>query len=86
MKRRRIEIVTVERERIVLRPSRVNCPVCFASSDLLTTAEAAVLAHVKMRSIYRWLSDGRAHGIRTCGGRYRVCRDSIFKAPPVSKP
>jgi len=82
MKRRRIEILAFERERIVLRSAPVNCPVCCSKSDLLTSAEAAVLAQVKVRSIYRWLSEGRAHGIRTCGGRHRVCKNSIFKALP----
>ncbi len=76
--RRRIEIVAFERERIVRRAVSMNCPLCLSSSELLTTAQAAVLVQVNVASVYRWLAEGKAHGVRTPGGRYRICRKSLL--------
>ena len=79
IKRRRVEIVAFEQERIVIRrPLSVRCPVCQLSSEMLTVRQAGALAQVKARSIRRWLMRGQAHGVRTCGGHFRVCRNSLF--------
>jgi excisionase family DNA binding protein len=48
----------------------------------LTTAEAAALARVQVQSIYRWLAQGKAHGVKTPGGQHRICENSIFKVLP----
>lgn len=74
--RRRIEIVAFER--VVRRPVTPSCPVCCGPSELLTTRQAAAFAQVDMRSVRRWLVAGRAHGVKTCGGHYRVCRNSLI--------
>ena len=76
--RKRIEITTVERERIVFVSKGVFCPVCQTTGELLTTAQAAALAQVKAQSIRRWLAQNLAHGVKTCGGRHRVCKNSLF--------
>lgn len=75
---RRIEIVAFERERIVRRAVSLNCPLCLSSSELLTTAQAAALAQVNTASVYRWLAEGKAHGVKTAGGHYRICRKSLL--------
>ena len=80
--KRRIEILAFERARIVRRAGPVICPVCYAPSDLLTPAEAAALARVQVQSIYRWLAQGKAHGVKTPGGQHRICENSIFKVLP----
>src|SRR5690242_4354511 len=78
IKRRRIEILAFERERVVARPALMVCPVCHQQSEFLTPRQAAALAQVKPPSIRRWLRQGKAHGLRTAGGGYRVCRHSLF--------
>ena len=79
IKRRRIEILAFERERVVARPVLMVCPVCHLSGELLTPRQAGALAQVMPTSIRRWLRQGKAHGVRTAGGGYRVCRHSLFR-------
>src|SRR5262249_27427133 len=75
---RRIEITVLEHQRIVRRQLLLICPVCHLTSELLTVQEAGALARVKVQSIYRWLADGKVHGVRTPGGQHRICKDSLF--------
>jgi hypothetical protein len=77
--KRRIEITLFERERAVRRPLTVRCPVCLTESEMLTPEQAGSLARVEVRSIYGWLAEGKAHGLRTAGGQERVCKNSLFK-------
>jgi excisionase family DNA binding protein len=76
--RNKFEVVAFERERIVRRPVAASCPVCGQASELLTTRQAATLLQVSAPSVRRWLAQGLAHGVRTPGGQYRVCRSSLF--------
>ena len=62
--KRRIEITVCEHERIIIRPLAVTCPVCHMTSELLTAREAGALARVKVPSIYRWLAQGKVHGLK----------------------
>ena len=78
IKKRKIEIIVFERERIVLRASPVRCPVCMNDSEMLTSEQAAALVHVEVQTIGEWLAEGKAHAIHTAGGQRRVCRDSLF--------
>ena len=75
---RRIEVVAVERERVLRVVTGTVCPVCLADSALLTTHQAGRLAQVAPETVRRWIAAGRAHGVRTPGGRHRVCRRSLF--------
>ncbi|HKQ03580.1 MAG TPA: helix-turn-helix domain-containing protein [Blastocatellia bacterium] len=78
MTKRKIEIVAFERERIVMRVVPTYCAVCQLNTELLTTRQAGALAQVKSPSIYRWLAQGKAHGVKTSGGQYRICKNSLF--------
>jgi excisionase family DNA binding protein len=78
--RRRIEVVAFQRRRVEVRPAGADCLVCLGPAEMLTTRQAAALAQVDARSVRRWLAAGRAHGARTPGGQYRVCRNSLFLA------
>lgn len=80
IKRRRIEIVAFERERIIAAPMQMACPVCHAPSEFLPARLASRLAQVKPQSLYRWLAQGKAHGLRTAGGQHRICRNSLFRS------
>jgi hypothetical protein len=78
MAKRKVEIVAFERERIVVRPALIVCPVCQLASELLTPRQAGAMIQIKPRTIYRWLAQSKAHGVKTPGGRYRICRNSLF--------
>ena len=80
---RKIEVVAFERERIVrVAPSGLLCPDCLSATELLTTRQAAALMQVGAVSVRRWLAEGKAHGVRTPGGRHRVCRASLLRTTP----
>ncbi|HXF39528.1 MAG TPA: hypothetical protein VN687_07430 [Blastocatellia bacterium] len=76
--KRRIEIIVFERQRIVMRPTLMTCPVCQTSTEFLTTRQAGMVFQVRATSIRRWIVQGKAHGIRTPGGQHRVCRNSLW--------
>ena len=79
IKKRRIEIIAFEQERIVLRPVMTQCTVCQLSSEMLTPEQAGDMAQVQVQSIYLWLAQGKAHGMKTVGGEERVCKNSLFE-------
>lgn len=76
--KRRVEIVAFERQRIKT-PVSMLCPVCHLSSEFLTASQAGALAQVTPKSIHGWLASGKAHGLKTAGGRPRICRQSLFR-------
>jgi hypothetical protein len=84
--KRRMEIITIERQRIVTRPASSLCPVCQSKTELLTTRQAGWLFQVKAASIRRWLTQGKAHGIRTPGGQHRICKNSLFCPTEIVHP
>lgn len=81
IKKRRMEIIAFAMERPVSNGGVSHCPFCKREIVWLTTAQAAVLAKVGAQSIRRWLSQGKAHGVRTVGGHHRICRQSLFIYP-----
>ncbi|MBI1763673.1 MAG: helix-turn-helix domain-containing protein [Acidobacteria bacterium] len=80
---RRIEI-TVERRRLVwpnaTPPAPVFCPSCPAPVVLLTPEEAAALAGVSVRAVYRWVETGQMHYLETSDNQLFVCPSSF---PPL---
>lgn len=62
------------------RQLTVRCPVCRLESEMLTPEQAGSLARVEVQSIYGWLAEGKAHGLRTAGGQERVCKNSLFQS------
>jgi excisionase family DNA binding protein len=78
VRKRRIEIISFERERLIRWPAPARCPVCGLTTELLTSRQAAALVQVKAESVRRWLAQGKAHGVKTSGGQYRICKNSLF--------
>ena len=78
IKKRKVEIIAFERERVVVRAALMNCPVCLSDSEMLTAEQAAALIQVEAESIRTWLAEGKAHGVETIGGQPRVCKNSLF--------
>ena len=76
--KRKIEIIAIEQTRIVGGNGQTYCSFCKEFAEFLTTVQAARVARIKTESIRRWVSSGKAHGIKTIGGQHRVCCNSLF--------
>lgn len=86
IKKRRIEIIAFERERVVVRAALMRCPICLIDSEMLTSEQAAALIRVRVESISTWLAQGRAHGVKTASGQYLICRKALFVAEDFPPP
>ena len=63
------------------RPARFSfCSECAAEAQMLTPEEAAGLARLSLRSIYRWVEDGRLHFTETPDGKLFICLNSLLTA------
>jgi len=74
--------ITIERRRsLVTRRTTKRrlsyCPICAREGEFVTPQEAAARASVTLRTIYRWLEDGRFHFIERSGGELLVCAQSL---------
>ena len=75
--------ITVETERLVVVgdarvPRHVNwCAPCGKQVEPVSTDEAAVLARVTSRTIFRWVELGRVHYWETPEGLLLICPHSI---------
>jgi hypothetical protein len=76
--RRRIGIISIQKERFTTYGVITHCPVCRASSELLTPVQAAALAQVVLDDIDRWLAEGQMHSASTPDGEQRICRNSLL--------
>jgi hypothetical protein len=79
MKRRTI---TVEIDRVVLISQRKSnvvswCDACASLAQMVSVDEAAALAHVSSRAIYRRVEDDRLHFTETPEGRLFICLNSL---------
>jgi excisionase family DNA binding protein len=81
MRKKRTEI-TIETDRIVVI-SRRNlqaqswCGACNKRVSMVTIDEAARLARVSARTVYRWVEDEKLHFTETSDGRLLICSESI---------
>lgn len=83
MKRQRTE-VTIETDEIwiIRRPGSrfvASCPVCGEQTTMITPDEAAFLAALDARDIYRHIETGLIHYAKQPGGFLLVCSNSILK-------
>jgi len=76
-KKRRIELIFFEQERIVRRSVTAHCPICRIESEMLTPQEAGDVAQLTLEKVDEWLAEGRAHSVRTSSGTQRICRNSL---------
>lgn len=81
MKRR---IITVEIDRVVLISKRESsptawCAACASRVRMVTVDEAARLARLSARTIYRWVEAGRLHFTETPDGRLFICLSSLSR-------
>lgn len=80
-KRRRTEVTIHTREVVILRdaasPVRTWCAGCAAQRVFVTPQEAARLAGVSARLIYRCVGENKIHFVETPQGTLLVCGDSL---------
>ena len=61
----------------------VWCPVCSQYTQALRITDAATIATVDRRTIYRYIEEGSVHAFKIAGKRYRVCKGCLIKDEPV---
>jgi len=86
MNKRRTKI-TVQTERLLIIPRRNRaegfwCDGCKELVTMISSEEAAAIAGVSSRTIYRWVEAGRIHFIETAAGGLRICSNSIVNRLP----
>ena len=77
--------ITVETARVVVisgrrLSARAECEQCDSPVTMLTLDEAARLARVSTRTIYKWVEADRLHFTETTDGLLLVCLNSIPSA------
>jgi hypothetical protein len=79
--KKRIEITVEKRRLIVLRRARASgldwCADCGEQVAMLTPDQAATIANVSSRTIYRRVEAGEMHYTETAEGFLLVCPNSI---------
>lgn len=81
--KRRIE-TTIETHEVwvVRRRAKLSktfcCAQCPGRAAMFTPEEAASLASVSQRTIYRWVEDGRLHFSETPDGGLLICQASLL--------
>jgi len=73
--------ITIERRRSLLvrriRRRSSFCPICARDNEFVTPEEAAAIASVTLRTVYRWLEEGRFHFIEPPSGEPFICSQSV---------
>ena len=76
--------ITVEIDRVILISKRKSsplswCAACAAEARMVSVDEAATVAHVSSRMIYRWVEDDQLHFTETPEGRLFICLNSLSR-------
>jgi hypothetical protein len=82
MRRRRIEITVATRQMIIRRQTNhapVWCLECSSAVPALTPEEAAVLAGVSTRMVYRLVEAGQLHFIEAAEQSPLICLHSLLR-------
>jgi hypothetical protein len=83
MKKRRTEI-TIETDRTLIvrkQPGSVQgwCQGCGGAAKMISPEEAAAIAHVSVRTIYRWVEVGKVHFMERSEQVLLVCLNSLLR-------
>lgn len=82
MKRTTRTRVTVETERLLVVSRLAHqgwCETCLADVRLASVAEAAALAGLSQRTLFRRIESGLVHSAETSGGALLVCINSLLE-------
>ena len=58
---------------------RMWCANCAAEVEMLKPEEAAAIASVSTRTIYRWIEAAQIHHCESAGGNVVVCPNQLFR-------
>lgn len=61
---------------------KVWCPRCQYYEKFFKTHNAAALADVTRRTIYRYIDEGKIYAVKVAGNTYRVCSSCLLKSEP----
>jgi hypothetical protein len=86
MKNWKRSVITIETHEVWVlgktRHSRLSlCSQCGTEARMIEPAEAAMLGGVSLRTIFRWMEEGRVHFTEATDGELFLCLNSL----PVSK-
>jgi hypothetical protein len=77
----RIEITTFTEQAIIIRPGipvlLAWCESCSAQVSVITTEQAAALAHVSGRTVFQWIACGKLHCAENPLGGLLICLNSL---------
>ncbi len=79
-KKRRVKITVEHRTLVLRRPSNeavVFCPHC--ASPTIAPEQAAALANVSVRAIYRGVEQGQLHFVEANETQLLICLNSLLK-------
>ena len=91
MRSRRKTEITLETSRLVVikKSPKVNpvwCEECKVERDMVTAEEAAAIACVSTRVIYRWIEQSKLHFLDNREGSLLVCCTSLVANMPKLEP
>lgn len=81
MRKRTVTTIETHQVVVVKRPvgaALARCPACLKEVEMVHMEEAALLAGVSLRDIYRRIGAGRVHLVETADGAL-VCTNSLLK-------
>ena len=83
MRREKRTEISIETHRVLVisrlrKSAPVWCCSCRAQVNMVMPDEAAVLAGVSSRTIYRWIEAEKLHFTETPDGLLRICLNSLF--------
>ena len=85
--RKRTEISIETHRQLVIRRRKDSalawCPECAAQVKMVTPEEAAIVACVSSRTIYRWVEIHKLHFSETSEGLLLICIDSVLPCSEV---
>jgi hypothetical protein len=81
MMRRRIEIISSTTQTLIIRNSALpfiaRCAECTTTIPMVTPEQAAIVARVNPRVIYRWVETGTVHFVENSEGVLLICPSSL---------
>jgi excisionase family DNA binding protein len=58
---------------------QIWCPLCNEYTQFIKSANAAKLASVHRRTIYRYIEEGSVYTVKIAGKSYRVCSSCLLR-------
>lgn len=83
--------ITIETDEFLMprtlpQPRLIWCAACAREAKMVTPQEAAAIAGVTERAIYRWLEAGKVHFTETPSGLLLICLDSLTSPGALPAP